>query len=270
MRNEVARLSFEVTGPEDAPVLMFCHALGGDRSMWDSQVEALSSAYRILRYDLRGHGRSAIFEGDFSLEDLASDALNVLDHYGISRMHFCGLSLGGMVGQWLGIHAQDRLQSLTIVDSAPQMGTLETWNQRIQQIERAGMSSIADATMSRWFTEDFRKREPHIVDHFKSILEATSPAGYIACAQVVRDASVSGGDLERFRSVRVPTLVVTGKFDAAATPAACEAMASHIAGSRFQELMAAHISPVEASATLSAALSDFLEQATEQRRASTT
>lgn len=249
---------YEINGPEDAPVVVFSHALGGDLSMWDVPAAKLAGAYQILRYDLRGHGRSAQSSEAFALKDLAADVLQLLDQHRIERAHFCGLSLGGMIGQWLGLHAQDRLHSLALVDTAPQMGTLEQWNERIEQIERQGMSPISNATMSRWFTEAFRERNPATVDRFKSILEATSPAGYIACAKVVRDASLAATDLARYGSVRIPTLVVTGTFDSAAKPADCQAMAAQIPGSRYVELNAAHISPVEASAAFTHTLETFL------------
>ena len=253
-----SELFFEITGVGDAPVIVLSHALGGDRSMWDKQVPRLAVAYRVLRYDLRGHGRSVQQVGPLTLEDLARDLLELLDQHRIERAHFCGLSLGGTIGQWLGMHAQGRLRSLVLVDNAPRMGSPEQWKERIDQIERSGMSAISEATMSRWFTEEFRRQEPATVDHFKTVFEATSPAGYIACAKVVRDASLAGDDLERYASIGVPTLVVTGKFDSAAKPADCQAMASHIPGSRYVELTAAHISPVEAGDAFTNALEAFL------------
>jgi 3-oxoadipate enol-lactonase len=252
-------LHSEITGEEGAPVIVFSHALGGDLTMWDRQVPQLIDKYRVLRYDLRGHGRSAQQAESFGLADLARDVLELIDQHGIQQAHFCGLSLGGMIGQWLGMHAGNRLLSLVLVDTAPQMGSPEQWKERIEKIEQGGMSAISDPTMTRWFTEQFRKREPEVVGHFKSVLEATSPAGYILCAKVVRDASAAEPDLERYASIDAPTLVVTGSFDTAAKPAECRAMASRIPKSSYVELTAAHISPVEASEDFTRALNDFLE-----------
>ncbi len=250
---------FEFIGPERGPIVVFVHALGGDRSMWDKQLPTITASYRVLRYDLRGHGSAPDHAGPLTLKDLAADLLTLLDEHGIDRVHFCGLSLGGLIGQWLGLNAQDRLQTLTLVDSAPTMGSVESWNERIQQIENAGMSSISEATMSRWFTESFRRQQPEVVSRFKTVLETTSQAGYVACAEVVRDACVHGANLERFAAVQVPTCIATGRFDSAATPADCQAMASHIRGSRYLELPAAHISPVEAGDAFTAAFFSFLE-----------
>lgn len=228
--------------------------------MWDRQVVEFAGRYRILRYDLRGHGRSAHAASNLKLEDLGRDVLGLLDRYGMGRVHFCGLSLGGLIGQWLGLHASNRLRSLVLVDSAPRMGTPEQWDQRIEQIERGGMSAISSATMERWLTEEFRKREPETVARIRSILEATSPADYVACARVVRQAAISGANYEDLRNIAVPTLVMTGTFDGGATPEDCRKMAAQIPGSRYVELTAAHISPVEASKEFNHALRTFLEQ----------
>ncbi len=251
--------SFEFVGSERNPLVVFSHALGGDRTMWDRQLPAVAACYRVLRYDLPGHGSAPEHPGPLTLKDLAQDLLTLLDDHGIDRIHFCGLSLGGLIGQWLGLHAQGRLRTLTLVDSAPRMGSAETWNERIQQIECNGMSSISDATMSRWFTESFRRAQPEVVTHFKMVLENTSQTGYIACARVVRDAGEDGDNLERFAAFQTPTFIVTGSFDSAATPADCQRMASHIRNSRYLELPAAHISPAEAGDAFTAAFLNFLE-----------
>ena len=256
----LSELFVDVTGPEDGPLIVFSHALGGDLSMWDRQVVKFASRYRILRYDLRGHGRSALAASNLKLEDLGKDVLELLDHHGIDRAHFCGLSLGGLIGQWLGLHASNRLVSLVLADSAPRMGTPEQWDQRIEQIEQGGMSAISNATMERWFTEGFRKREPETVARIRSILEATSPASYVACARVVREASVSGANYEDLRKINVPTLVVTGMFDPGVKPEDCQKMVAQIPRSLYVELTAAHISPIEASEEFNDALRTFLEE----------
>jgi 3-oxoadipate enol-lactonase len=248
-------LFFQTTGPEKAATVVFSHAVGGDLSLWNAQIEAFSPSYQLLRYDLRGHGRSPQPESALSIEDLGRDVLNLLDERGIERIHFCGLSLGGLIGQWLGVHGRNRLLSLTLVDTAPRMGTPDVWNQRFDQISRGGMSAVAAATMERWFTQSFRAREPETVARIRSVLESMSPAGYMACAKVVRDTSIGREDL---RGITTPTLVVTGTFDAAATPDQCRDMAAQIPGSRYVELNAAHISPVEAGKEFNEELSAFL------------
>lgn len=247
----------EITGPADGPAIVFSHALGGDLSLWDRQTASFAGRYRIVRYDLRGHGRSPQSESGFTLEDLGKDVVRLLDQHGIGRTHFCGLSLGGLIGQWLGLHAAERLASLTLVDTAPKMGTPEMWNGRFEQIKAGGMSAISQATMERWFTESFRNSEHETVARIRSILERTSPDGYMACAGVVRDSSIDFKDLER---ITVPTLVVTGTFDSAAKPEEGRKVAAHIPGSRYLELAAAHISPMEASDAFDDGFNQFLQE----------
>jgi 3-oxoadipate enol-lactonase len=254
------KLSADITGPEKSPAIVFSHALGGDLSMWDRQVAQFAGQYRTLRYNLRGHGRSPQGGSDLKLDDLGTDVLELLDQHGIERAHFCGLSLGGLIGQWLGIYAPQRLLSLTLVDSAPRMGSPDQWDERIGQIEQHGMSAISSATMERWFTESFRAREPETVARICNILEGTSPDGYIACAKVVRNAGI---EYERLKTITVPTLVMTGTYDAAAKPEECRKMAAQIPRSRYVELTAAHISPVEASDQFNQALRAFLDEARE-------
>ncbi len=250
-----SNLFTNIAGQENRPVIVFSHALGGDLSMWDRQVARFVDRYRVLRYDLRGHGRSSVSTSPLKLEDLGADVLELLDNNGVERAHFCGLSLGGLIGQWLGLNAPERLLTLTLADTAPRMGTPDQWDDRIQQIERNGMSAIAGATMERWFTEGFRKAESETVDRVRSILESTPPAGYIACAKVVREGL--GGRVEE---ISVPTLVMTGRFDGAAKPEDCRNMAAQIPRSRYVELDAAHISPIEASAQFNDALAAFVEE----------
>jgi 3-oxoadipate enol-lactonase len=246
-----------ITGEDKNPAIVFSHALGGDLSMWDRQVAHLAGAYRVLRYDLRGHGRSPRSASDFTLEDLGRDVVQLLDQNGIERAHFCGLSLGGLIGQWLGLHAAERLLSLTLVDTTPRMGAPEVWDQRFAQIEAGGMAAISQGTMERWFTETFRKQEGETVARVRRVLEATSTSGYIACATVVRDSSIELEDLE---SIDVPTLVMTGTFDSAAKPEDARKVSAGIPGSRYVELPAAHITPIEASDDFNEALSTFLKE----------
>jgi 3-oxoadipate enol-lactonase len=228
-------------------------------TMWNAQVRELAGSYRILRYDTRGHGRSAQPAKPLTLADLAQDVIHLLDHHSIHRAHFCGLSLGGMVGQWLGLHAPERLSSLILADTAPQMGNAETWDARIKTIQDGGMTAISRATMERWFTSEFRKREPQTVAHFEASFQATNASGYIACARVVQEGVLTREEFEHFRSISVPCLVITGSHDAAATPVDSRFLSSCIPDCRYVELYAAHISPVEAGAAFTHELRSFLE-----------
>ncbi len=219
----------------------------------------MTAKYRVLRYDLRGHGRSPVPEEPITLADLGQDVLRLMDGLAIKRVHFCGLSLGGMVGQWLGLHAPERLHTLALVDTAPRMGSAEMWDERIQNIQQNGLEAIAQATMERWFTAKFRQQKAETVSQIRTMFLATPLDGYTACAKVVRNGVLAKDQLTQFNAVQTPTLVITGTEDTAATPAAAQQMVSFIRGAQYHELLAAHLSPVEAADEFGAVLEKFLK-----------
>ena len=225
-----------------------------------STSQKLSALYRVVCFDTRGHGRSSVPGQQFSLADLGGDVIRLLDHLSIARAHFCGASMGGLVGQWLGLHSPERLHSLTLADTAPQMGTVSSWEERIATIRSDGLASISNATMERWFTPGFRKARPEIVNHFKQVFEQTPVAGYIACARVVQTGLPVSESYERLNSLKIPTLVVTGSEDSAASPDKAKSLAAGISGSRYLELPGAHLAPVESADLFLAAFQDLLHQ----------
>jgi 3-oxoadipate enol-lactonase len=256
----VSGIYFESTGAEDASALIFSHPLGSDRSIWEWHVAKLARTYRVVCFDTRGHGRSSVPEQPFSLGDLGADVIRLLDHLSLARAHFCGASMGGLIGQWLGINSPGRLLSLTLADTAPQMGTAASWDERIAAIRSNGLASIADATMERWFTAGFRETHPEIVTRLKQVLEQTSAEGYIACARVVQAGLTENESYERLESLKIPVLVVTGAGDSAAPPEKAKALASRISGSRYLELPGAHVAPVESAELFLSAFQDLLRK----------
>ena len=153
-------LAYSVEGIQSRPFLLLSNSLGTTRDMWADQMPALTSAFRVIRYDTRGHGQSDAPPGEYAIDQLGRDALAVLDAAGAAHAHVCGLSLGGVTGMWLGVHAADRVDSLVLASTAARIGTVETWNQRIRQVLDGGTASIADAVMARWFTDAFRAGSP--------------------------------------------------------------------------------------------------------------
>jgi 3-oxoadipate enol-lactonase len=145
---------------EGTPVLVLSHSLGVGVGIWVRQVAALSKKLRLLRYDTRGHGLSSVPDGEYSMEELGGDVIGLLDALGIEKAHFCGVSLGGMTGLWLGVHAPHRLRSLMVADTAALIGTREGWDARIAQVRAEGMASIAEGTLERWYTAGFREASP--------------------------------------------------------------------------------------------------------------
>lgn len=254
------RLHYELAGPETAPVVVFANSLGADLGMWEPQVAALAGRFRVLRFDMRGHGRSDVPAGPYRLDGLALDVVALLDALGIDRVNFCGLSLGGAVGQWLGIHRPERLRSLVLCATACRFGPASAWDERIALVQRGGVEAVADAVVARWLTEGFRARRPGEAARLRAMLCATPAAGYAAAAAAVRDADLCG-ELHR---IAVPTLLVAGGDDPATPPARLEELRARIARAELVVLEAAHILNLEAAESFNRALLAFLD---EQERA---
>ncbi|MDB6145657.1 MAG: pcaD [Pseudomonas sp.] len=250
-------LHYQLEGPLDAPVLVLSNSLGTDLHMWDTQMPVFSKHFRVLRYDTRGHGHSLVTPGPYSIEQLGRDVLALLDGLGIKQAHFCGLSMGGLIGQWLGIHANDRLRKLVVCNTAAKIGGPEIWDPRIETVLRDGpkaMVALRDASIARWFTPDYAAANPEQAKRITDMLAATSPEGYAACCGAVRDADFRS----KLSSISVPTLVISGTQDAVTPPAGGRFINEHISGSQFEEVHAAHLSNVEAGEVFTSHVREFL------------
>jgi 3-oxoadipate enol-lactonase len=245
---------YALSGSETAPVVVLAHSLGADHRMWDPQVAALDAGHRVLRYDLRGHGRSSATPGPYTIEQLARDVLALLDGLRVPRAHFCGLSIGGLIGMWLGANAPARISRLALCNTSARIGSSERWNARIESVAERGMAGISSEVLERWFTPAVRERAPDVIEKTRRTLEATPPAGYVACSIAIRAADLRG----IVPGIRVPTLVISGRHDPATTPAEGRWLAEAIPGARFVELSASHLSNLEAAEAFNAELGRFL------------
>ena len=255
----IARLSsidlhYTLDGAPGAPVLVLAHGLGLAMGMWDAQMPAFAARFRVLRYDARGHGGSSVPRGPSSIEDLGRDAIALLDHLQLQRVHFCGLSLGGMTAMWLAVHAPERIASLVLANTAPQVGTPEMWNSRIATVNAHGMTAISDAAIARWFMPHFVARSASTVSTLKSMFERTPPAGYVSCCAANRDADLRAAIVR----IRAPALVVSGTHDVATPPTDGQWMASNIFRSGYVELPTAHLSNVEMPEVFDTLVSDHV------------
>jgi 3-oxoadipate enol-lactonase len=235
------RIYYVIEGPDGASVLAFSNSLGANCSMWDLQARELRKKFRILRYDTRGHGQTSALPGPYSMEQLGKDVLALLDELHLGRVHFCGLSMGGMIGMWLGIHAPGRVNKLVLCNTGAKIGTEESWRSRIEAVQKGGMKSIASGVMERWFTPAFRRKEPATVARIQKILEGTNPEGYISCCAAIRDYDCR----EQLEKIGAPTLIITGAHDPATPAADGRFIVAHIRGAKYQELDAAHLSNIE-------------------------
>ena len=235
---------------------MFSNSLGTDYTMWDEVAAILGKHYNILRYDTRGHGQSTIQADTVGIAELGQDVLDLLDYLELGKVYFCGLSMGGLIGQWLGIHAPERFKGIILANTAAKIGTAEGWNARIEQVKEQGLESLLEGTAQRWFTPAFREKHPEAVAAILEKFEQNSVQGYTACCAAVRDADFR----QELGKLRVPTLVISGLQDEVTTPKDGNFMASHIPDARHVRLDANHLSSVELPEEFARHLLQFLEQ----------
>ena len=250
-------INYELAGREGAPVVMLSHSLASSMLMWKPQLKALEPHFRVLRYDMRGHGGSEAPEGAYTLEMLAEDAVALLDALGIDGVHFVGLSIGGMIGQGLALNHASRLKSLVLCDTSAVMPSeaQPILQQRIEAARQNGMAEQVDGTLERWFTPEYLKANPPEVEMIRQQIRSTPLAGYIGCSEALRGLNY----LERLPEITLSTLIIVGEEDPGTPVAAAEAIHERIAGSRLVILPSArHLSNIEQAEAFNRALLDFL------------
>jgi 3-oxoadipate enol-lactonase len=249
-----ARLHCRWDGPAEGPVLVLSHSLGASLAMWEPQVEPFGARFRLLRYDTRGHGASSVPAGPYTIGQLGADVLRLLDAHRVERASFCGLSMGGTVGMWLGAHAADRIERLVLCNTSPWFGPPGAFDARIDAARREGLAGLVDGILERWFTPAFRAADPATVQRIRETVLATPVAGYVACCEALRDLD----EREDLARIRAPTLVIAGSHDPTSPPGAALAIAAAIPGARCVELPAAHLSNLGAAAAFNASVLGFL------------
>jgi len=249
------RQYYRLDGRDDRPALIFSHSLGCDHTQWDPQTAALLPHFRILRYDLRGHGATEVTPGDYTIELLASDALALADALSIHQFAFCGLSLGGMIGQWLGANAGDRLGALVLANTSSRFPDPSIMDGRRRTVLESGMAPLEESVMGRFFQPASLAANPPAVARTRRVLLATDPGGYAGCCTAVRDMDQRA----ILGAIRTPTLIVVGDYDVS-TPweGHGEVLAQNIAGATVRNLPTAHLSNLEAPQSFTAALAQFL------------
>jgi 3-oxoadipate enol-lactonase/4-carboxymuconolactone decarboxylase len=247
------RLFYRVEGRSDLPPLMLSHSLGCDHSMWAPQMPGLLDHFQVLRYDTRGHGASDVPAGDYTLEQLGQDALALADRLGLIKFAFCGLSMGGAVGQWLAINTPQRFTSLVLANTSPKFGTPDTWDARRKAVSEDGMQAIVDAVMQRFFSPD--RQTATLAQSTRAVFLGTDPKGYAACCAALRDADTR----EKLSKITIPTLVIGSDKDPSTPWEAHGAiLARDIPGAKALRLQTAHLSNLEQPHTFTTAVLDFL------------
>jgi len=249
-------LNVAVEGRDGGPTIMLSNSLGATMQMWEPQMAALTRLFRVVRYDRRGHGRSGVPPGPYSMERFGKDVLAILDDLNIDKVHWCGLSMGGMVGQWLGANAPERIDRLILANTACYYPDPTNWLNRIKAVRENGLAAIADTVIAAWLTADFREREPQIAARMKAMLIASPVEGYIACCEAL--STLDQRDL--LPRITAKTLVIAGRHDTSTPVEAGEFIRSRIPGAGMTLLDAAHISNVEQPHSFTEAVVGFLTQ----------
>ena len=249
-----ARHYYRLDGRDDRPVVMLSHSLGQDHSMWDPQTGDLCEHFRVLRYDIRGHGASDVPAGEYTVEQLGRDALAIADGLHIEHFAFCGVSLGGMIAQWLALNAPDRITALVLANTSPRPDATAMETRR-QTVLQSGMAAVADTVMGRFFSPRLLQANPPAVAGARRVLLATDPVGYAGCCAAVRDTDFTA----ELRNIKPHTLVISGDLDVSLPWSGhSEVLASRIRRPRVVHLKAAHLSNLEMPRSFSAALHAFL------------
>jgi 3-oxoadipate enol-lactonase len=247
----------EIHGKEGAPWLVLSHSLACSVRMWDPQIAGLKDQYRILAYDTRGHGGTEATKGAYTLELLADDLFHLLKELKIEEPHYCGLSMGGMIGQTFALKYPGVFRTLTLADTTSRYPAeaAPVWAERIKTVEAQGMAPLAQPTLERWFTEAFRKSRPDVVDGVRKLILATPPAGYIGCCHAIPRINLSA----RLKEIKCPILVIVGADDPGTPPAMAREIHENAPGSKLVVLpQAAHLANLEQPEAFTRALADFL------------
>ena len=253
------RMNYELSGIKQAPVVVLSHSLACSMVMWHPQLEMLESRFQILRFDTRGHGDSEAPPGSYTLEQLVDDAIGLLDELDVERVHWVGLSMGGMIGQGLALSHPGRFESLVLADTAAIIPdeAQPVWQERIDAVRNQGMQAVAESTLERWFTPTYLKQNLPEVDQIRQQILSTPLTGYIGCSEAIRRLNY----LEQLTTIQIPTLIMVGADDPGTPVAASEAMHANIKGSNLVVIPdAAHLSNIEQAKIFNSNLMAHLKQ----------
>ena len=250
-----AQINYQTFGDAAKPALIFSNSLGTNFKMWQAQIDFFQQDFFVICYDTRGHGASSAPQGPYSIDQLGQDVVNLLDHLNVEKATFCGISMGGLTGQWLAIHRPERFNQVVVCNTAAKIGQEQAWNDRAALVREQGLQPIASTAASRWFTEPFIQSNATVVNNLQNDLAASSAEGYASCCEALAKADVR----EQLTDITVPVLVVAGQQDPITTVADAQFMVERIANSQLFEINASHISNVELPNELNQAVKQFIQ-----------
>jgi 3-oxoadipate enol-lactonase len=250
-------IEYELSGPAGAPVVMLSHSLATTMEMWKPQLPALTKDYRVLNYEMRGHGRTSAPAGPYSFAMLRADVVALLDHLKIEKVAFVGLSIGGMIGQHLAIHHANRLRCavLCCTTSAIPVTVRPVWDERIAQVEAGGMQTQVATTLERWFTAPYRAAHPDVIQWIGGMIRGTPVAGFVGCGRAIQGLDITA----ELPKIRLPMLILAGEKDPGIPPAMSAVIHGAIAGSEYTVIPdAAHLANVEQAEAFTGLATAFL------------
>lgn len=246
-------LAVQVSGQENAPVIVFSNSLGTDKGMWQPQVTAFEQQFKVVTYDTRGHGQSDVIE-ETTVQNLAEDVIDILNGLNIEKAHFCGISMGGMAALWLGIHHADRFHSITVANSAAKIWTEEGWSARADAVTANGLADLVATTHARWFSEQFDYQNNTLAQRTIQSLATTPALGYAESCRALAKADLS----TEIQQITVPTLIIAGGVDPVTTVADGIYMQQQIQNSELALIDASHLSNIEQPEQFTQTLSQFI------------
>lgn len=250
-----AQINYQTFGEATKPALIFSNSLGTNFKMWQAQIDFFQQDFFVICYDTRGHGASSAPQGPYSIDQLGQDVVNLLDHLNVEKAAFCGISMGGLTGQWLAIHRPERFNQVVVCNTAAKIGQEQAWNDRAALVREQGLQPIASTAASRWFTEPFIQSNATVVNNLQNDLAVGSAEGYASCCEALAKADVR----EQLKDITVPVLVVAGQQDPVTTVVDGQFMVERIANSQLFEINASHISNVELPNEFNQAVKQFIQ-----------
>ncbi|UYF76466.1 3-oxoadipate enol-lactonase [Acinetobacter ursingii] len=254
INSEDIMLHYQTFGDANKPALIFSNSLGTNLGMWQKQFNFFKQNFFVICYDTRGHGASSTPQGAYTLAQLGSDVIHLLDHLNIPKASFCGISMGGLTGQWLAIHYPERFSHVIIANTAAKIGQAQAWQDRAKLVREQGLQSIAETAASRWFTEDFIQQHSSIVATLSDDLAAGSADGYASCCEALALADLR----DELTKISIPVLIIAGQHDPVTTVADGKWMQQHIANAQLVEINASHISNIEQPKQFNQFIDQFL------------
>lgn len=251
-----AQINYQTFGDTSKPTIIFSNSLGTNFSMWQAQIEHFQQDHFVVCYDTRGHGQSSAPQGPYSIDQLGQDVVNLLDHLNIQKADFCGISMGGLTGQWLAIHHPERFNHVIVCNTAAKIGQEQAWNDRAALVREQGLQPIASTAASRWFTEHFIQRNTALVTSLSNDLRASSAEGYASCCEALAKADLR----EKLKEIHVPVLVIAGIQDPVTTVVDGQFMVERIPNAEIFEIDASHISNIEQPEAFNTVVQKFIEK----------